>query len=54
MTMVYLPVNEATTLATRDCGLPIPGGDQGQAGWVSQHPGLVEGAPTHSRGDGTR
>jgi len=36
--------------AQRDCGSPIPGGIQGQAGCGSGQPGLVVGGPAHSRG----
>ena len=28
--------------AQRDCGCPIPGGVQGQVGWDSGQPGLVQ------------
>ena len=33
----------------RDCGCPIPGGIQGQAGCGSGQLGLVDGDPAHSR-----
>ena len=33
----------------RDCGCPIPGGVQGQAGCGSGQPGLMVGDPAHSR-----
>jgi len=29
---------------------PIPGSSQGQVGWDSEQPGLVEDAPAHCRG----
>ena len=38
----------------RDCGCPIPGGIQGQAGWGFGPPGLVTGDPAPSRGIETR
>ena len=41
-------------VAQRSCGCPLPGSAQGQAGWSSEHPGLVEDAPAHGRGVGTR
>lgn len=53
MTIVYLLGNGDTALAKRDCGLPIPGGVQGRAGWVYEQSGLMEGVPTHGRGIGT-
>ena len=31
---------------------PIPGNIQGQVGWGSEQPGLVEGVPAHCRGVG--
>ena len=34
--------------------MPLPGSVQGQAGWVFEQPGLVEGVPAHGRGVGTR
>ena len=36
-------------VAQGDCGCPIPGGTQGQAGCGSGQPGLVVGDPAHSR-----
>ena len=33
--------------------LPREGSVQGQVGWSSEHPGLVEGVPAHGRGVGT-
>ena len=33
---------------------PLPGSVQGQVGWSSEHPGLVEDVPAHGRGFGTR
>ena len=36
--------------AQGDCGCPIPGGIQGQAGCGSGQPGLVVGDPAQSRG----
>jgi len=35
-----------------DC--PLPGSAQGQVGWSSEQPGLVEDVPAHGRGVGTR
>jgi len=32
----------------------LPGSVQGQVGWNSEQPGLVEGVPAHGRGVGTR
>ena len=37
-------------VAQRGCGCPLPGGVQGQAGWVCEQPGLVGGVPAYSRG----
>jgi len=37
-------------VAQRSCGCPIPGSAEGQAGWGSEQPGLVEGVPAHGRG----
>ena len=37
-------------VAQGGCGCPIPGGIQGQAGYVSGQPGLVVGDPAHSWG----
>ena len=34
----------------RDCGCPIPGGIQDQAGWSPGHPALVGGNPADVRG----
>jgi len=33
----------------RSCGSPIPGNIQGQVGWGSEQPGLVEDVPAHCR-----
>ena len=41
-------------VAQRSCGCPLPGSVQGQAGWSSEQPGLVEDVPAHGRGGGTR
>ena len=41
-------------VAQRSCGCPLPGTAQGQVGWSSEHPGLVEGVPADGRGGGTR
>jgi len=35
-----------------ESGGPIPGNIQGQVGWGSEQPGLVENAPAHCRGAG--
>jgi len=40
--------------AQRSCGCPLPGRVQGQVGWTSEHPGVVEDVPAHGRGVGTR
>jgi len=34
--------------------VPSPGSFQGQTGWSSEQPGLVEDVPAHGRGVGTR
>ena len=39
-------------VAQRSCGCPLPGSVQGQVGWGSEQPGLVEGVPAHGRGVG--
>ena len=46
------PVGEAVdSLAGAVAGLwPPPGSIQGQAGWGSERPALVEGVPAHGRG----
>ncbi|KAJ7411391.1 hypothetical protein WISP_102642 [Willisornis vidua] len=41
--------NEALEQVAHSCGCPIPGSVQGQVGWGSEQPGLVEGVPAHSR-----
>ena len=41
-------------VAQRSCGCPLPGSVPGQAGWSSEHPGLVEAVPADGRGVGTR
>jgi len=33
---------------------PLPGSVQGQVGWSSEQPGLVEDVPAHGREIGTR
>jgi len=33
---------------------PLPGSLQGQVGWSSEQPGLVEDVPAHGMGVGTR
>jgi len=40
-------------LSREDVAAP-PGSVQGQAGWSSEQPGLVEGVPARGRGFGTR
>ena len=35
-------------------GCPLPGSVQGQVGWSSEQPGLVEDVPAHVRGAGAR
>jgi len=40
--------------AQRSCGCLLPHSVQGQVGWSSEQPGLVEGVPAHGRGVGTR
>jgi len=37
-------------VAQRSCGCPLPGSVQGQVGWSSEQPGLVEAVPAHGRG----
>ena len=37
-------------VAWRTCGCLIPGSLPGQAGWGSEQPGVVEGAPAHGKG----
>jgi len=39
-------------VAQRGSGGPIPGNTQGQIGWGSEQPGLVEDVPAHCRGIG--
>jgi len=41
-------------VAQRSCGCPLPGRAQGQVGWSSEQPGLVEDVPADGRGVGTR
>ena len=41
-------------VAQRSCGCLLPGSVQGQVGWSSEQPGLVEDVPAHGRGGGTR
>jgi len=41
-------------VAQRSCGCHLSGSVQGQAGWSSEQPGLVEDVPAHGRGVGTR
>ena len=51
-----LPHEGGETLAQaalRSCVCPLPGRAQGQVGWSSEQPGLVEGVPAHGRGVGT-
>jgi len=37
-------------VAQRSWGCPLPRSVQGQAGWSSEQPGLVEDVPAHGRG----
>ena len=37
-------------VAQRDCGCPLPGSVQRQAGWGCEQPGLEGGVPAYSRG----
>jgi len=39
-------------VAQRDSGGPIPENIQGQVGWGSEQPGLVDDVPAHCRGIG--
>jgi len=39
-------------VAQRGSGGPINGNNQGQIGWGSEQPGLVEDVPSHCRGLG--
>jgi len=48
------PLRTLEHVAQRSCGSPLPGSVQGQVGWSSEQPGLVEGVPAHGRGVGTR
>ena len=41
-------------LPRRSCGCPLLGRVQGQVGWSSEHPELVEDVPADGRGFGTR
>jgi len=53
--ILHCEVGEALAQAAqRSCGCPLPGRIQGQVGWGSEHPGLVEGVPAHGRGAGMR
>jgi len=38
------------SVAQRSCGCPLPGSVQGQVGWSSEQPGLVEDVPAYGRG----
>ena len=38
-------------VALRSCGYAIPGSVQGQVGWSSEQPGLVEGVPAYNKRD---
>jgi len=45
---LYCPDQKLVNLdqvAQRSCGCPLPGSIQGQVGWGSEQPGLVEGVP---------
>ena len=37
-------------VAQRSCGCPLPGRVQGQVGWSSEQPGLVEDVPADGKG----
>jgi len=53
--ILYYEVGEALAqVALRSCGCPLPGRVQGQAGWSSEQPGVVEGVSAHGRRVGTR
>jgi len=41
-------------VAQTSCGCPLSGSVQGQVGWDSEQPGLVEDVPAHGRGVGMR
>jgi len=41
-------------VAQRSCGCPLRESVQGLVGWGFYQPGLVEDAPAHGRGSGTR
>jgi len=41
-------------VAQRICECLLPGSVQGQVGWSSEPPGLVEDVPAHGRGVGIR
>jgi len=52
-----LPLEGGETLAQvaqRSCGCPLPSRAQGQVGWISEHPGLVEYVPADGRGVASR
>jgi len=42
------------SIAQRSCGCPLPARVQGQVGWSSEQPGLVEDVPAYGRGFVTR
>ena len=47
-----LPLEGGETLAQvaqRSCGCPLPGSVQGQVGWSSEQPGLVEDVPAQGK-----
>jgi len=41
-------------VAQRSCGCPLPGSVQGQVGWSSEQPGVVEDVSARGRRVGTR
>jgi len=53
--LIYSEGGEALAqVAQRSCGCPLHGSVQGQAGWSSEQPGLVEGVPAHDTGVGSK
>jgi len=53
--ILYCESGEALAqVVQRSCGCPLPGSVQGQVGWGSEQPHLVEGVPAHGRGVRTR
>jgi len=47
-------VKQWNRFPTEAVDAPLPGSVQGQTGWSSEQPGLMEDVPAHGRGVGTR